>query len=453
MGTEDSNVATVVAAAAALAEARSTAAAAAAAPLAWEAIAGSGGIHNWVERELNKRGLIESVDFSTLSAAEKKKFKERRDEERRVRRQLKAEAWQAYRRAHVVHVGIGVFYHDTADVDRYDIDDPEGRRDANAAPALADAGALAAALGLSIPRLRWLVYHREVETHSHYHFWTVPKRDGTPRLISAPKPDLKAAQAWIARHITERLPVHGACHGFLPGRSTASNAAVHAGASVVIKLDIRDFYPSIVLPRVKGLFRKAGYGEQVATLLALLCTEPPREVMIIRGQRRYVAVGPRAIPQGAPTSPSISNALPLAMDCRLAGLAASLGVRYTRYADDLTFSWHGAVEKAPISRLKHAVSRVVADEGFAIKEPKTRIMRAGRRQRITGLVVNGAPGAPAARVPRELVRKLRVLLHRRESGHATRESLEEIRGLAAYIYMCDRRRGRGFLDRVKKLDA
>jgi hypothetical protein len=222
---------------------------------------------------------------------------------------------------------------------------------------------------------------------------------------------------------------------------------------VVIKLDIRDFYPSIVLPRVKGLFRKAGYGEQVATLLALLCTEPPREVMIIRGQRRYVAVGPRAIPQGAPTSPSISNALPLAMDCRLAGLAASLGVRYTRYADDLTFSWHGAVEKAPISRLKHAVARVVADEGFAIKEPKTRIMRAGRRQRITGLVVNGEPGAPAARVPRELVRKLRVLLHRRESGHATRESLEEIRGLAAYIYMCDRRRGRGFLDRVKKLDA
>lgn len=444
------------AAAAALAEARAPAEPTAEPAIpAWKEIEEAGGIHNWVEGELNRRGLIEVVDYQSLPAAEKKKFKERRDEERKVRRRLKALAWQSYRAAHLVHVGVGVFYHDTADVDRFDVEDPEGRREANALPDIADAAALAEALELSISRLRWLVYHREVETGSHYHFWTVPKRDGSPRLISAPKPTLKAAQTWIARRITEHLPVHGACHGFLPGRSTVTNAAAHAGATVVVKLDVADFYPSITFPRVKGLFRKAGYTEQVAILLALLCTEPPREIMEIRGARRYVAVGPRAIPQGAPTSPSISNALPLALDCRLAGLAASLGLRYTRYADDMTFSWRGAAEKAPISRLKHAVGRIVADEGFAIKEKKTRVMRVGRRQRITGLVVNrsgGETGSPLARVPRETVRLLRTLIHKRERGHETRESLEQIRGLAAYVHMCDPERGRAFLRRVAALE-
>lgn len=424
------------------------------APVSWSDVEEAGGIHNWVHAELDRRGLIDhGTNYQSLSSAEKKKFKAARDEERRVRKLLRAEAWQAYRQAHLVHVGIGVFYHDTADVDRHDIDDPEGRREANSTPAIADAQALAKALEISISRLRWLVYHREVDTGCHYHFWTVPKRDGSPRLISAPKPTLKACQTWIARHITEHLPVHGACHGFLPGRSIATNAAAHAGAAVVIKFDIADFYPSITMPRVKGMFRKAGYGEQVATLMALLCTEPPREELIVRGQRYFVATGPRGLPQGAPTSPSISNALPLGMDCRLAGLAASLGLRYTRYADDMTFSWHGASDKAPISRLRHAVARICADEGFAINERKTRIMRAGRRQRITGLIVNqpAGPDSPPARVPRELVRELRVLIHKRERGEETRESIEQLMGLAAYVYMCDPDRGGEYLERLRAL--
>jgi retron-type reverse transcriptase len=424
-------------------------------PVKWAAVEAAGGIHNWVFAELDKRGLIDhGTDYQRLSAAEKKKFKADREEERRVRKLLKAEAWQAYKDAHLVHVGIGVFYHDTADVDRYDISEPESRREANSTPNIADATALARALDISISRLRWLVFHREVDTGCHYHFWTVPKRDGSRRLISAPKPTLKAAQGWIARHITEHLPVHGACHGFLPGRSIATNAAVHAGATVIAKFDIADFYPSITLPRVKGLFRKAGYGEQVATLMALLCTEPPREEMILRGRRYFVATGPRGLPQGAPTSPSISNALPLKMDCRLAGLAASLGLGYTRYADDLTFSWRGDGSKAPISRLRHAVKRIVEAEGFEIKEKKTRIMRSGRRQKVTGLVVNqpAGPDSPPARVPRQTVRKLRTLIHKRELGHETRESIEQLIGLAAYIYMCDPDRGGEYLERLRALE-
>jgi hypothetical protein len=440
-----------------------------AAPPAWADIEAAGGIHAWVTAELDRRGLIESVDTASLSGEERKRFKARREEERRVRRTLRAQAWAAYRRAHLVHVGVGVFYHDTPDADRYDLADPEERRRDNELPALPDVQALAKALNVPIPRLRWLVYHREVDTGTHYRRWIVPKRDGGTRLISAPKPDLKRIQRWIAASITEHLPVHGAAHGFLAGRSTVTNAAVHGGASVVVKLDLRDFYPSITLPRVKGVFRKAGYGEQVATVLALLCTEPPREELVIEGVTYHVAVGPRSLPQGAPTSPSITNTLALRLDARMSGLARKLGLRYTRYADDLTFSWHDGA-RAPVGKLIDAVRRIAADEGFAVHEKKTRVMRAGRRQKVTGLVVNGAgksPGkrgdgregasgaaTPPARVPRTLVRQLRAAIHHREHGRPGKgESLDVLRGWAAYVYMTDPVKGRAFLDRIAALPA
>ena len=106
---------------------------------------------------------------------------------------------------------------------------------------------------------------------------------------------------------------------------------------MIVKLDIRGFYPTVTMRRVKGLLRRAGLGEQVATLMALLATESPREEVVTHGKTHFVALGPRSLPQGAPTSPSITNALCLRLDCRLSGLARKLGGRYTRYADDLTF--------------------------------------------------------------------------------------------------------------------
>ncbi|MFO7566538.1 MAG: reverse transcriptase family protein [Enhygromyxa sp.] len=420
----------------------------------WSEIEAAGNIRNWVDAELTRRGLREEgVDTSRLSDKQRKAYKAKREEERKVRRELMAKAWQVYRQHHLVHVGVGVWYHDTADLDRWDVADPEGRRQLNELPELKDVHALAAKLELAIPRLRWLVYHREVDTGTHYHRWTVPKRNGKgERLISAPKPDLKRAQAWIARNISEHLPVHGAAHGFLAGRSTLSNAAPHAGARVVVKFDIRDFYPTVSYRRVKGLFRKAGYGEQVATVIALLCTECPREEIEINGRKHYVATGSRSLPQGAPTSPSITNALCVRLDARLTGLARKLGFRYTRYADDLTFSFHGS-GKIPIARLRRAVTDIVAAEGFVIHPDKTRVMRSGGRQRVTGLIVNSAPeGTPVARVPRKLVRELRAAIRNRELGKPGKgESIEQLRGMAAYVQMCDPDKGRAFMQRLSGL--
>jgi len=420
--------------------------------LTWAEVDAAGGIRDWVDAQIAKQGLADPGGTAGMSDAEKKLYKARRDEERKVRRELYRRAWQAYRRAHIVHLGPGVFWHDTADVDRFDADDPEKKRQDNALPALASVDELAKALGVTVPRLRWLAYHRDVDTGTHYHRWTVPKRDGSARLISAPKPELKAAQRWIAREVTEHLPVHGAAHGFLTGRSIASNAQVHAGARVVVKLDIRGFYPTVTMRRVKGLLRRAGLGEQVATLMALLATESPREEVVTHGKTHYVAIGPRSLPQGAPTSPSITNALCLRLDCRLSGLARKLGCRYTRYADDLTFSWHGEA-KPEVGALLRAVRGIVHAEGFEIHTKKTRVMRAGARQKVTGLIVNRVGAEQASvRVPRETQRALRAAIKNRELGRPGKgESLEQLRGMAAFVMMTDPARGKAFMARIDRL--
>lgn len=418
----------------------------------WLEIAEAGGIDAWIHAQLSRLGLVdEQTQPSSLEGAAKQAWKARREEERRTRSTLAKQVRAAYKRAHLVHLGPGVFFSDDADVDRFDLAEADLRRRANELPELKTGLDLARALELTPARLRWLAFHREVDTGTHYRRWTIPKRDGSARLISAPKKELRRVQTWIRTHITEKLPVHGAAHGFLPGRSIKTNARVHAGRALIVKLDLRDFYPTIALHRVKGLFRKAGYGEQVATVLALLVTESPREQQVLRGTTYHVATGPRSLPQGAPTSPSITNTVCLRLDARLEALAHKLGYHYTRYADDLCFS-HADPEVVP-ARLVSAVRRVVQDEGFVVHPDKTRVMRRGRRQKITGLVVNAVPeGTPTARVPRETLRKLRAAIKNRELGRAGEgESLASLRGLAAHVYMTDPARGALLLQRIEAL--
>lgn len=421
----------------------------------WEDVRSAGGMRPWADAELARQGLLAPATTPAMNDAEKGAFKARREEERRVRRLLCQAAWKSYKRAHVVY--LGVFYRDEPDLDRLDPADAEEKARKNQIPVeVKDASSLAKVLGLPVARLRWLAFHRDVDSGTHYHRWTVPKRDGTPRLISAPKPDLKRTQRWILQNVTERLPVHAAAHGFLAGRSIVSNARVHAGAHTIVKFDIRGFYPTITYRRVKGLLRHAGVPEQAAILMALLATESPREQQEIRGKTWHVATGPRSLPQGAPTSPSLTNALCLRLDCRLTGLARVLGARYTRYADDLTFSFHtppGEVRNR-IGRLFRVVNRIVGEEGFALKGSKTRVMRSGSRQTVTGLVVNAAKGVPEARVSRRQLRHLRAALKNRELGRPGKgETLDQLRGMAAFVMMTDRAKGTALMKRIDGLEG
>ena len=279
-------------------------------------------------------------------------------------------------------------------------------------PELASPVALATAMGISVPELRFLATHREVSRSTHYQRFTVPKKTGGVRLISAPMPRLKRAQYWVLDNILAKVPAHPAAHGFLPGHGIVSNAQPHANQDVVINLDLQDFFPSVSHPRIKGLFVQLGYGEAVATVLALLCSEARADALVIDGETVHIAgrAKDRVLPQGAPTSPQLTNVLCRRLDARLAALAKQLGFVYTRYADDLSFSASGEAAER-VGQLLRRVRWIVRAEGFTPHPDKHSVMRRGRQQSVTGLVVNGE--APS--VSRAQRKRLRAALHRAQT--------------------------------------
>ncbi|MDM8515840.1 reverse transcriptase family protein [Desulfobacterales bacterium HSG16] len=415
----------------------------------WRDIETAGGIDAYVDTQLTEHGyLVEKKETDGMSRRELARYKKELKQEAEEKRKLKKEAWQAYKATHIVHLGEGIYFNDAEDWDRRDLEKAEERAAENELPQLDSPKQLAEALGLTIPKLRWLSYHRDAATRIHYRRFFISKRDGSSRPIWAPLPDLKGAQRWILNNIVERLPVHGACHGFLCGRSILTNAKFHENSSVIVKMDLKDFFPTVTFPRVKGLFRKAGYREQVATILSLLCTESPREIVDFAGKTFYVSTGIRCLPQGAPASPAITNTLCLNLDRRLSGLASKMGWRYTRYADDLTFSLPEKHKDAPkIGTLMGIVSRIVQDEGFTIHGKKTRVIRKGSRQTVTGLVVNDAL---APRVPRKLKRRIRAAVFNLKNGRPLKDgdTPESLAGYAAYINMTDPKTGKILMDQL-----
>jgi retron-type reverse transcriptase len=308
---------------------------------------------------------------------------------------------------------------DPAQLARYGL--PEWRNEAD----------LAAALGLDVKALRHLSTHSARERVLHYVTFTIPKRRGGERLIMAPKRRLKAVQRTLNSLLVSKLPVSSYAHGFRPKRSVRSNAQPHVGKRVVLRLDLRAFFPSIHVGRVRGLLVSLGYGYPVATVLATLMTEAPRQPVRVGEQTFYPPVGSRVCPQGAPTSPGLSNAVAMKLDHRLAGLARQRGFDYTRYADDLAFSGD---DVAAAHALRLAAARVIQEEGFELNAEKTLVMRASGRQQVTGVTVNRTLG-----LSRHERRTLRAALHReaqqRAAGNADASLLARLLGKLAYLSM------------------
>jgi RNA-directed DNA polymerase len=403
------------------------------------------------------RGLSSSMqdEKALLQAIVRKRMEEsrRKQAENKARREreraAKAQEWEERKARDVIYLGPGV-----SGGLRYDAGDA-ARAQAVGVPWLDTPAALAAALGVSVGALRQLTFARPIATSSQYVRFTIPKKTGGVRVISAPLPRLKAAQHWVLEHILNLIPTHEAAHGFMSGRSIVSNAQPHVGAKVVINMDLKDFFPSVHWKRVKGLFSKMGYPEAVSTILSLLCTEPEREEVELDGQRYYVSQGARWLPQGAPTSPALTNLLCRKLDRRLSGLAKALGFTYTRYADDLTFSGTSDEANAHVGWLLKSVHAVVDAEGFVVHPQKTRVMRAGRHQEVTGLVVNERVG-----VPREVLRRFRATLHQVEhkgpqglhwQGNA--DVMASLRGFADFVSMVDPTKGDALRRRVEEVAA
>jgi RNA-directed DNA polymerase len=237
----------------------------------------------------------------------------------------------------------------------------------------------------------------------HYRHHLIPKPGGSLRLIEEPKPMLKRLQRRILHGLLNRVPVHPAACGFVPGRNAIEGAARHAGEAMVVAFDLAHFFPAIPFTRIYALFRTLGYPAAVARSLAgLTTTLTPQPVLDTPNLAAADALSARHLPQGAPTSPALANLCALPLDRRLSGLARSLGATYTRYADDLTFS--GDARIAPV--MLRAVPQIIADAGFHPNPAKTRTMPSRGRQIVTGLIVNSR-----VNTPREGYDRLKAIIH------------------------------------------
>ncbi|MGP5201898.1 reverse transcriptase family protein [Psychrobacter aquimaris] len=441
----------------------------------WQDIELAGGRYQYVQQQLVSQGfMVDRQPVDNMSPKERERYKKALKKEAAEERILKKSAWQAYKAHHMVYLGRHIYWSDDTSTDKWDVKDAANRLIENKLPLLSKHNELAEAVNLTIPQLKGLCYQREVATNLSYSHFTIAKRNSTARQIWSPIPRLKFVQRWVLHNILNNLTTHGAAHGFVRGKSIVTNAAVHSNSELLIKLDVKDFFPSVSWRRVKGVFRHAGYPEQIATLLALLCTESPRQVVQQDGVTYYVALGDRALPQGAPTSPALTNIVCLNLDRRLTGLAEKLGLRYSRYADDLTFSVPAIDDAQPksstkatastvkkqadmqhnklIGQLLGSVHKILREEGFALNNDKTRVIRKGSQQQVTGMVVNGQ-GVP--RVSRQIKKMLRAAVHNLEAGGQLRadETFNTLSGYAAWIASAEPELGHIYLDRIERLQV
>lgn len=277
---------------------------------------------------------------------------------------------------------------------------------------------------------------------SGYVEFEIPKRTGGVRRICAPRTPLKKVQRAILDQILAKMPTHPAAHGFIEDRSTVSNASPHVGAAMVVRIDIENFFPTVHYRRVFGFFSRH-YGEEVSRFLAQLTTHRPK---LPDG----TVVWPGALPQGAPTSPAIANLVCRRLDARLTALAQKVSANYTRYADDLTFSFREP--PARMGRFLWWVNAILQQEGFTENVKKRRIMRKGHRMAVTGLVVNEKVG-----IPRDERRKFKAILanckrHGVESQARGRENFPAwLRGYAAYVRMVHPKLGEKWQREVEEL--
>ena len=261
----------------------------------------------------------------------------------------------------------------------------------------------------------------------------LPKKSGGSRVISAPDAGLKRVQRAVLERLLAPLGQHEAAHGFAPGRSIVGNAQVHVGQSVVVNADVRSCFPSVRWPLVLAALRRDLSPQLSPVAISLLCD---------------LCTAEGGLPVGAPTSPALLNRVLLKTDEILSAAASARGVRYTRYADDLTFSGgDAAVEMLGIAR------RTLAQIGLELDPGKTNIFRRGRRQVVTGLVVNDQVS-----VPRRIRRRLRAAVHRAEQGqaplwHDEEQGLDALQGRLAFVRMVHPEEGTALMKRLGVVKA
>lgn len=266
---------------------------------------------------------------------------------------------------------------------------------------------------------------RKLTIHSvrnrYYRQFEIPKKSGGVRTITAPKWCLKHLQRYLADLLSSCYEPEDCVHGFVKGRSVLTNAECHTGKNYVLNIDLKDFFPSISDSMVSHGLHACGIDRHVSDIIASLCTWTD-----LHDDDLPV----NALPQGAPTSPILSNYACVIMDIRLEGLARRFGLTYTRYADDMTFSSYHSVY-AKDSEFWKELRSIICQSGFTINESKTRLLKRGSRQEVTGITVCEKPN-----VPRRWLKNLRAAIYHAEMyGYSGRKEFLSVMGKVAYLRM------------------
>ncbi|MDH2331031.1 reverse transcriptase family protein [Paenibacillus polymyxa] len=267
--------------------------------------------------------------------------------------------------------------------------------------------------------LRAHMYNKD----SNYHSFEIPKKSGGTRLIEAPTQPLKIIQRWILDHILSNVSISDHAFGFRKKKSILDNAKIHKKQECVINLDIINFFTSIKGLKVYKVYRYLGYTKQVSSILTILSTKDD------------------SLPQGAPTSPYLSNIVCKKMDKRISKLAQAIGASYSRYADDITIS--GPME---IKNYLRTIKKIIIDEGFSVNAKKVRIQFQNQRQIVTGLVVNQEVSVPREEV-RSLIQEIYYCKKYGLNGHLRKKGIknsgykDHLYGKAYFIKMINRELG------------
>lgn len=198
-----------------------------------------------------------------------------------------------------------------------------------------------------------------------YRNFKIVKKNGKERLISEPLPNLKDIQRWILDNILMKCSINSYIKSYIPNKSIKDNARFHRKQEVVLNLDIKDYFPSIKSEKVYKYFKSLGYSVFVSTFLTKICTLN------------------NSLPQGSPTSPMLSNLITNNIDIQLSKFCVKNKIRYTRYADDLTFS--GNFNEGFVIKI---AEKILMLNGFLLNKEKIRARRKHQRQEVTGIVVN-----------------------------------------------------------------
>jgi RNA-directed DNA polymerase len=243
-------------------------------------------------------------------------------------------------------------------------------------------------------QLSWFSSFKFHQSGKKYQSFEIRKKSGKTRTIHAPHAQLKYFQKCLNYILQQVYTPHRAATGFVPGKSIVDNARLHTNANYVYNLDLKDFFPSIDQARLRARLLQAPFqlnateeSRKIASIMALLCCAEMEVERYDTESGEWKKETKNVVPQGAPTSPAVSNIICEKLDRRLSGLARRFNLNYSRYADDITFSSSHNVYHQD-GEFVQELHRIIADQNFAINPAKTRLQKRGYRQEVTGLVVN-----------------------------------------------------------------